>query len=114
LTEIKRQIKGKAKIEKEKKGAKEENIKPLRRSSRLKGMVNKVSSKKIEFINLEGETPISSPENIPFTYSPQNSPRQYFEGSPNRGSPDIDPLQHQIYDYIESLEKKNASRDLGS
>lgn len=61
MTDIKRQIKGNENIGKEKKGAKEENIKPLRRSSRLKGMVNKVSSKETEFINLEGETPVSSP-----------------------------------------------------
>jgi len=45
LTETKRQIKGKENIRKEKKGAKEENIKPLRRSSSLKGMLKKVSSK---------------------------------------------------------------------
>lgn len=102
LTEIRKQIKRKEKIGKEKKGTKEENIKPLqlRRSSRLRGMVKKVSSKETEFINLEGETPVSSPENVPFTYSPQISPRQYFEGSPSRGSPGIDPVQQQIYDYI--------------
>lgn len=114
LIEIKRQIKGKGKIGKEKKGVKEENIKPLRRSSRLRGMVKKVSSKETDFINLEGETPVSSPENIPFRYRPQNFARQYFEGIPSRGSPGIDPIQHQIYDYIESLEKRNASRDPGS
>lgn len=77
-------------------------------------MVKKVSSKGTEFINLEEETPVPSLENVPFTYSPQNSPKQYFEGSPSGGSPGIDPVQQQIYDYIESLEKKSASMDPGS
>jgi len=47
LIEIRKQIKRKEKIGKEKKGTKEENINPLqlRRSSRLRGMVKKVSSK---------------------------------------------------------------------
>lgn len=76
-------------------------------------MVNKVSSKETKLINLEEETPISSPENIPFKYSPQNSPKQYFEGSPNKGSPSIDPMQQQIYDYIESMENKTTPMDLG-
>lgn len=116
MIEISEQIKRKEKIGKEKKGTKEENIKPLqlRRSSRLRGMVKKISSKETKFINLEEETLVSSPKIFPFTYSPQNSPRQYSEGIPSRGSPGIDPVQQQIYDYIESLEKKSASMDTRS
>jgi len=116
LKEIRKQIKRKEKIGKEKKGTKEENINPLQltRISRLRGMVKKVSSKGTEFINLEEETPVPSPNNFPFTYSPQNCPKQYFEGSPSRGSPIINLVQQQIYDYIESLEKKSASMDPGS
>ena len=47
LTEIRKQIKRKEKIGKEKKDTKEENTSPLqlRRSSRLRRMVKKVSSK---------------------------------------------------------------------
>ena len=47
LTEIRKQIKRKENIGKEKKGTKEENISPLqlRRSSRLRGMVKNISSK---------------------------------------------------------------------
>ena len=74
-------------------------------------MVKKTSSKGTKFINLEEETPVPSPDNVPFAHSPQNSPEQYFEGSPIRRSPGIDPVQQQIYDYIESLEKKSASMD---
>lgn len=45
LAETRKQIKRKEKIRKEKKGTKEENISPLqlRRSSRLRGMVKKVT-----------------------------------------------------------------------
>jgi len=113
LTEIRKQIKRKEKIGNEKKGTKEENISPLqlRRSSRLRGMVNKISSKGTEFIYLEEETPTPSLDNVPSAHSPQNSPEQYFEGSPSRRSPGMDPMQQQIYDHIESLEKKSASMD---
>lgn len=113
LTEIRKQIKRKEKIIKKKKGTKEENISPpqLRRSSRVRGMVKKISSKGIEFINLEEETPVPSPDNVPSAHNPQNSPEQYFEGNPSRRSLGIDLVQQQIYDYIESLEKKHASMD---
>jgi len=45
LAETRKQIKRKEKIRREKKGTKEENISPLqlRRSSRLRGMVKKVT-----------------------------------------------------------------------
>lgn len=77
-------------------------------------MVKKVSSKGTKFINLEKETPVPSLEDVPFTYNPQNYPKQYFEGSPSRRSPSIEPMKQQIYDYIESLENKSASMDRGS
>jgi len=70
-----------------------------------------VKSKETHFIDLEGETPTQSPDNIPYKQSPQNYPPQNFEGSPRRVSPGIDPIQQQIYDYIESLEKNNTSVD---
>lgn len=55
LIEIRKQIKGKENIRKEKNGTKEKNVShlQLRRSSRLQGMVKKISSKGTEFINLE-------------------------------------------------------------
>jgi len=113
MTEIRKQIKRKENIGKEKKGTKEENISPLqlRRSSRLRGMLKKVSSKGTKFINIEEETLVPSPDNVPFTHSPQNSPEPYFEGNPNKGSLGIGSVQQQIYDYIKSLEKKSASMD---
>ena len=76
--------------------------------------MRKVTSKGAQFIKLEEETPAQSPDSIPPEHSPQNSPPKNFEGSPGRASPNIDPVQQQIYDYIESLEKKSASMDPGS
>ena len=72
-------------------------------------MVKKVASKGTEFINLEEENPVTSPDNVPSAHSLQNYPEQYFESSPSRRSPGIDPMQQQIYDYIKSMEKKSAS-----
>ena len=71
--------------------------------------MKKALSKGTELIDVDEETPIPSPVNISPTHSPQNSPVYHFEGSPSRRSPSIDPFQQQIYDYVESLEKKNAS-----
>jgi len=63
LTEIKKQIKERGKIRKEKKVTNEENVSPpqLRRSSRLRGLVKKTSSKGTKFINLDEETLEPSP-----------------------------------------------------
>ena len=81
------------------------------REEELQGLAKKTPSKETEFINLEEETPEISPVNISSTHSPQNSPEQCFEGIPSTGSPGINPVQQQIYYYIESLEKKSASMD---
>jgi len=72
-------------------------------------LVKKTSSKGTKFINLDEETPETSPVNISSVHNPQNSPIHHFEGSPSRRSPGIDPVQQQIYDYIESMEKRSAS-----
>lgn len=113
---IKEKIKKKKEIGKRKKDTREETIsfQNLRRSSRLRGKVKKVTSKEAQFINLEEETLVQSPYSIQPEHSPQNSPPQNFEGSPSRASPGIDTLQQQIYDYIESLERKDTSMDPGS
>jgi len=113
LTKIREQIKKKKEIRKRKKDTREEtiNFQNLRRSSRLQGKVRMVTSKGAQFINLEEEAPVQSPDSIPPEHSPQNSPPQNFEGSPRRASPGVDPLQQQIYDYIKSMEKKSASMD---
>ena len=71
--------------------------------------MKKTLSKGRELINLDEETPIPSLVNISPTHSPQNSPIHHFEGIPSRISPGIDLVQQKIYDYVESLEKKNAS-----
>ena len=111
LREIRKQIKARGKIRKEKQVTNEENVSPpqLRRSSRLRGLVKKTSSKGTKFINLDEETLEPSPVNISSTHSPQNSPIHHFEGSLSIRSIGMDLVQQQIYDYIESLEKRSAS-----
>ena len=71
--------------------------------------MKKTLPKETECISLDEETPIPSPVNTSPPHSPQNFPIHNFEGSPNRKSPGIDPTQQEIYDYIESLEKINAT-----
>ena len=111
LIEIRKKIKARGKIRKEKKVTNEENVSPpqLRRSFRLRGLVKETSSKGTKFINLDEETLEPSPVNISSTHSTQISLVHYFEGSLRRRSPGIEPVQQQIYDYIESLEKRSAS-----
>lgn len=116
LTKIQEQIKKDKEKGKRKKDTKEETIgfQNLRRSSRLRGKVNKMKSKVSQFITLEEETPAQSPDSIPYEQSPKNSPLQNFGGSPRRASPSIDPIQQQIYEYIESLEKNSTLVDPGT
>lgn len=116
LTKIKEKINKNKEKGKKKKDTKEETIsfQNSRRSSRLQGKVKRVTSREAQFINLEEETLVQSPDSIPSEHSPQNSPPRDFEGSPSRASPGIDPIQQQIYDYIESFEKKNTLIDLGT
>jgi len=106
LTNIKEQIKKNKEIGNRKKDTREKTIsfQNLRRSSRIQGKVKKVTSKEAQFVNLEEETPVQSPNSIPSKHSPQSSPVHNFEDSPSRASLDIDPVQRKIYDYIESLE----------
>jgi len=73
--------------------------------------VKKAKSKETQFIDLGEETPTQSHDNIPYEQNPQISPQQNFESNPRRASPGIDLVQQQIYDYIESSEKKNTSVD---
>ena len=111
LTKNKKQGKVKAggKIEKRSKVTIRENLNSpqLRRSSRLRGSMKKTLPKETEFISLDEETPIPSPINILPPHSLQNSPIHNFEGSSSRKSLGIDPTQQEIYDYIETLEKRN-------
>jgi len=100
----------------------------LRRSSRLKGKLKKVQNKWAHFIDLGGETP-EQPPAIPPGRSPQRPPISQpnfeirpsqldFEISPDFGlnprkaTPEIDPTQQEMYDFIESLEK--TSKDQGT
>ena len=81
----------------------------MRRSSRFWGSIKKTLPKETKFVSLGEETRIPSLVNISPPHSPQNSPIHNFEGSPSRKSLGIDPTQQEIYDYIESLEKRNAT-----
>ena len=64
--------------------------------------------KETKLINIDEETPVPSPiEKYP-EYSPQNSPVYHFEEGPSRISPGIDPVQQQIYSYVESLERSSS------
>lgn len=104
----------------------EESTSPqyLRRSNRLKGKWRRTQVKGPHFIDLGGETPEkpqaghSPPHPLPnieanpsdVDVSPSrpkledSPPQQDFEASP-RQTPEIDPKQQEVYDYLESLEK---------
>ena len=96
----------------------------LRRSSKLKGKLRKVQTKGPHFIDLGGETqkqPLAiplgrSPHHTPipqpdFEISPSqpdfeiNTSQPDFGDNPRKTTPEIDPTQQEMYDYIESLEK---------
>jgi len=100
----------------------------LRRSTRLKGRGSKTQVKRPNFIDLGEETPEKppaghspprpqpsieiSPPNIdesPSRLELESSPPppQDFEVSPRR-TPEVDPSQQEVYDYLESLEKTSA------
>lgn len=78
---------------------KNENPTKLRRSSRLNDIVKKIGIKERGVINIEEE---ETPKKIPV----DRSPLHQYEADPNRGTPNIDPAQQRIYDYVESLEGK--------
>ena len=71
--------------------------------------MKKTLPQETKFVNLEEEPAIPSPINISPPHSPENSPIHNFEGSPSRISLGIELVQQDIYDYIESLEKTNAT-----
>ena len=67
----------------------------MRISHRLKGIMKKTRVKKIGIIDIEDEeTPID------------RSPKYQYEEDPDIGTPDVDLVQQQIYDYVETLEKR--------
>jgi len=104
----------------------------LRRSTRL-STIPQTISKIIEYIDLEGNEPIENEpiendpiENEPTEEEPVENPGISPKGSPRSSprvspqpyssplrslvhSPSIDPIQQEIYDYIESLERQEAS-----
>lgn len=105
----------------------------LRRSSRLKGKLRKIKTKGPHFIDLGGETP-EQPPAIPPGRSPHHTPipQPNFEispsqpdfeitpsqpdvgDSPRKTTPEIDPTQQEMYDYIESLEKTATDQGTSS
>lgn len=96
----------------------------LRRRSRLKGKLKKVQTKGAHFIDLGGETSEQSPT-IPPGHSPQHSPfsqpdfeispsQPDFGVSPRKATPEIDPTQQEMYDFIKSLEKTTIDQGTSS
>ena len=94
----------KKKLKKEKiirKCAKERGEGPskLRRSHRLRGILKKTGVKQTGIIDIEDEeTPID------------RSPEYQYEKNPDRGTPEVDPAQKQIYNYVDSLEKRSSEK----
>lgn len=96
----------------------------LRRSSRLKGKPRKGQPKGPHFIDLGGETP-EQPPAIPPGCNPHHTPypQPNFEISPSqpdfrdnrrKTTPEIDPTQQEMCDYIESLEKTATDQGTSS
>ena len=66
-----------------------------RRSHRLRGILKKTEVRQTRIINIEDEEkPIA------------RSPEYQYEEDLDEGTPEIDPTQQQIYNYVESLEKR--------
>ena len=106
---------------------------PLRRSNMLRGKWRKAQIKGPHFVDLGGETSEKPPANRSPTHlqpnietSPPNvdmspsrleleisPPQQDFGVSP-RKTPEIDPNQQEVYDYLESLEKTTAGPSTSS
>ena len=112
------------KKQKEKQSAKQKStIAQVRRSSRLKGKMRVTKDKQPHFIDLGEGTPEkaatqldleSSPPRVESTPPREESPFQpepqtefEFEQSPRR-TPDIDPDQQEVYNYLETLEQSVA------
>jgi len=110
---------------KEKQKEKDSSPQYVRRSNGLKGNMRKVQTKGPHFIDLGEVTPEQTPAGSSpsraqpnIEASPQdvdmnpfwpdfeeNSPPQYFGDSPRKTTPEIDPKQQKVYDYIEYLER---------
>ena len=100
LDEIKKQLKKENII---RKYAKERGEGPsqLRRSHRLRGILKKTGVRQTGIINIEDEeTPTA------------RSPEYQYEEDLDEGTPETDPAQQKIYNYVESLEKR-ASESRG-
>jgi len=110
--------------QKEKQSAQKQSTSPyVRRSSRLKGKKSVTKEKQSHFIDLGEGTPEKAPtqfdlesspprveptpqrEESPFQPEPQ--PDFDFEHSP-RKTPEIDPDQQEVYNYLETLEQSVA------
>ena len=106
----------------------------LRRSSRIRGRWRKTQGKGPHFIDLGGETPEkplvgrcpphpqpnieTSPPDVDVSLSRPEledspPPQQDFQVSP-RKTPEIDPSQQEVYDYLESLDKTATSPSTSS
>jgi len=97
LTQIKRQLKEERVIRKSATEKREGSFQP-RRSHRLRGKLRKIQIKKIGAINIEDEE-TSIEEDVE-------------EDDFNEGTTEIDPAQQEVYDYVETLERKaSESRD---
>ena len=72
-----------------------------RRSHRLRGILKRTEVTQTRIINIEDE---ETPTSI--------SPEYQYEEDLDEGTPEIDPAQQQIYNYVETLEKRaSESRD---
>lgn len=112
------------KKQKEKQSAQQKSISAqVRRSSRLKEKMSVTKGKQSHFIDMGEGTPEKAPTQLDLKSSPphvestpprEESPFQpepqtefYFEHSPRR-TPEIDPDQQEVYNYLETLEQSVA------
>jgi len=95
LTRIKSQLKAE-KVIKDSVIEKGEGSSQLRRSHRLKGKLKKTSIKQTGVINIEDE---------------ETSMEEYDDEDFYEGTPEIDPAQQEIYDYVETLERTASERE---
>ena len=100
MTEIKKQLKKEKMIRRYAKERGEGPSQP-RRSHMLRGILKKTEARQTGIINIEDEeTPTA------------RSPEYQYEEDLDEGAPEMDPSQQQIYNYVETLEKR-ASESRG-
>ena len=102
---------------------KQKSTSVVRRSSRLKGKMRVTKDKQPHFIDLGESTPEKAATQLDFESSSprvevtppreespfQQEPQTEFEYEPSpRRSPDIDPDQQEVYNYLETLEQSAA------